>query len=262
MSTCPRAVGSTTLVSSSNRLAPVSPAPRVGHAPDGPDHLGNGRRGTGVRAMTLIVARRHRDSLAHFFDVGRQNDSGRKALCGFVCRADELVQLPKLKGLLPCELCIRDAPNEFPGPTSDRDAAGVVPADEENGARTYAVGLRGEFVWHDVPERPVLQFYEGREVVVTECGCISWFSALPWRATSAARTVRLIPVERSRPTAASDRELNPQSASNPGPLPTAFPDAEVAGRFHRPCDGLSSALPSVARGSARRRGTWRSGSPG
>lgn len=36
------------------------------------------------------------------------------------------------------------------------------------------MGLRGEFIWHDVPEHPVMQLYAGREVVIAECGCIAF----------------------------------------------------------------------------------------
>ncbi|WP_338596764.1 hypothetical protein [Saccharopolyspora sp. SCSIO 74807] len=124
--------------------------------------------------MPLIIARHRAGSAAHFFDVEQQNGDDRKALCGFACGAGELVQLQNLSGVLPCELCIRDAPDDQLRPTREAVAAEVLPSDDEDSAHTYAVGLRGEFVWHDVPEHPVMQLYQGREVVITECGCIAF----------------------------------------------------------------------------------------
>lgn len=44
----------------------------------------------------------------------------------------------------------------------------------EDDARVYAVGLRGEFVRHEVPEPPVIQLHESREVVIAECGCLAF----------------------------------------------------------------------------------------
>ena len=124
--------------------------------------------------MPLIIARVQGQRTAHFFDPEQQiTNDNRKALCGFTCTGGQLEAFPDFSGALPCELCIRDVPgDQLVSP--QQDAPEAFPADDENSAETYAVALRGEFLWHRVPPRPQLHTYEGRDVVVTECGCIAF----------------------------------------------------------------------------------------
>ncbi|MBQ0928644.1 hypothetical protein [Saccharopolyspora endophytica] len=129
--------------------------------------------------MSVIIARlsagadRRADRRAHFFDPEYSLQPGgmRQALCGFTAHESVLEPLPDAVGPLPCELCIaRTSPHRTLAP----DTQVAVPADDVDSRRIYAVGLRGESEWHRVPEHPVMQIYEGREVVVTECGVIGF----------------------------------------------------------------------------------------
>lgn len=124
--------------------------------------------------MTLIIARSQGQRTAHFFDPEQQiTGDHRKAMCGFTCPADRLEALSDLGSALPCELCIRDVPGDQLV-SNQQDPAETFPADDEESAEMYAVALRGEFLWHRVPARPQLHTYEGRDVVVTECGCMAF----------------------------------------------------------------------------------------
>lgn len=122
--------------------------------------------------MPMIIAKRQGHRTAHFFDAEQQvTGDTRKALCGYTCAAEQLEALSELDGTLPCELCIRDAPSDqLPAP----EVAEQFPSDDETSAAVYGVALRGEFVWHRVPTPPQLHTYEGRDVVVTECGRIAF----------------------------------------------------------------------------------------
>lgn len=113
---------------------------------------------------------RRADRRVHFFDVQRnQEDDARKALCGFTAHHAVLELVPEVLGLV-CELCIAVASVGSP----ETDSTSIPPEDDPDSPATYAVALRGELVWHQIPERRVVDVYEGREVVVAECGCIAF----------------------------------------------------------------------------------------
>ncbi|PRW64677.1 hypothetical protein [Actinopolyspora mortivallis] len=106
----------------------------------------------------------------HFFDAHQHDQGGtRKAFCGFTAHQTVLELVPDVAGL-GCELCIAEASVGTQGRISGRG----LPEDDPDSTVTYAVALRGEFVCHRVPARPVTDVYEGREVVVTECGRIAF----------------------------------------------------------------------------------------
>lgn len=126
--------------------------------------------------MALVFARSTHALVAHLFDAQGQDETDtRKALCGFACHVSQLDQVPSLSGALPCELCIRDLPDDVLAASREVDTE-QFPADDTDSSETYAVGLRGEFIAHRVPARPQLHTYEGRDVVVAECGCIAFLS--------------------------------------------------------------------------------------
>lgn len=155
--------------------------------------------------MSVIIARlsvgadRRADRRAHFFDpeCSLQPGGMRQALCGFTAHESVLEPLPDVVGPLPCELCI--ARTSSHGTLAPPDTQVTVPADDVDSRRTYAVGLRGESEWHDVPEHPVMEIYEGREVVVTECGVIGFllFGKPPpgYEPCDACPSVKVIPVQ-------------------------------------------------------------------
>lgn len=109
------------------------------------------------------------DRRVHLFNVHQVNGgSTRKALCGFVAHHSVLELVPEIAGM-GCERCIAEVP-------LDGNAASTFspPESDPTSPALYGVGLRGEFVWHDAPERPLVQTYEGRAVIVAECGCIAF----------------------------------------------------------------------------------------
>ena len=118
----------------------------------------------------FVVAKPRGRRTAHFFALDQPDGAVRRSLCGRTFATSELDAVSRLNGALPCELCVRDVPVE----PSATDPAGAVPADDEHSSETYGAGLRGEFVWHRLPESPPVHFYEGREVVVATCGAVAF----------------------------------------------------------------------------------------
>lgn len=127
-----------------------------------------------LRRLIIPNPRNHR--VVHFVDTGQPESDVRKALCGFADSPSEIDPASPSTagssptGTLPCEVCIRDLPVNV----TDRMDETALPADDEDSPETYGVGLRGEFVRHRIPEAPQIHRYDGREVVVTECGAIAF----------------------------------------------------------------------------------------
>lgn len=120
-------------------------------------------------ARQFILAKPRTRRTAHFFDLDQPDPAEPRSLCGRTFGASELDAVPKLNGALPCELCVRDLPIVPRAPAND-----PFPADDEHSSETYGAGLRGESIWHRVPESPRSHFYEGREVVMAVCGAIAF----------------------------------------------------------------------------------------
>lgn len=122
----------------------------------------------------FVLGRPRDRRTAHFFDLDQPDLDQphlavQRSLCGRAFAAAELDAVPKLNGALPCELCVRNLPAVPQDPAND-----ALPADDEHSSETYGAGLRGERVWHRVPESPQSHFYEGREVVMAVCGAIAF----------------------------------------------------------------------------------------
>ncbi|MBE9375994.1 hypothetical protein IQ251_16200 [Saccharopolyspora sp. HNM0983] len=118
----------------------------------------------------IILARLHSstDHRVHSFDAHQHGDGTRTALCGFTAHHSALEPLPHITGM-GCELCILATPLDEQ-PTTET----TPPDDDPTSATVYAVGLRGELRWHDVPEHPLIHHHAGREVVLAECGSIGF----------------------------------------------------------------------------------------
>lgn len=122
------------------------------------------------RLRNLIIATSRNPRVAHFVDVGQSENDVPTALCGFAGRASQLDPVPSPAGTLPCEVCARNVSVDG----TDQAHETELPADDEDSSETYGVGLRGELVRHDIPEAPRIHRYEGREVIITDCGAIAF----------------------------------------------------------------------------------------
>lgn len=138
---------------------------------------GRGASGS-AESQRFVVAKPRGRRTAHFFALDQPDRGVRRSWCGRSFAASELDVVSQLGGTLPCELCVRDVPVE---PSATDDAAGAVPADDEHSSETFGAGLRGELIWHRLPESPPVHFYDGREVVVATCGAVAFlvFGAPP-----------------------------------------------------------------------------------
>lgn len=121
-----------------------------------------------LRRLIIATPREHR--VAHFVDVAQPESDVPRTLCGFADPASELDPVPDPTGTLPCEVCMWNLPVDL----TDQVHETALPADDQGSPQTYGVGLRGEFVRHHIPEAPRIHRYDGREVIVTDCGAIAF----------------------------------------------------------------------------------------
>ncbi|MEY8043591.1 hypothetical protein AB8O55_29645 [Saccharopolyspora cebuensis] len=127
--------------------------------------------------MNLLRARlsagmdRRADRRAHYFgtDCSPDPDRPKRALCGFSAHPSVLELVADNTEAMPCEACVAHLPTEVAPPADRRD---TTPPGEPS--KHYSVGLRDGKRWHTIPEHPVIDVYEGRQVVVTECGVIGF----------------------------------------------------------------------------------------
>lgn len=168
--------------------------------------------------MTIILARLTEDvpsaqRSVHVFLTGQNSLNGwRQAQCGFTAHHSGLESVPGLAGM-PCELCLIETPLEPSAPTQEPDI--VEPSAEiDMAGPLFAVGLRGEREWHMVPERPIVGDYDGRKVVLADCGRMAWLmpgepysgwprcgecssvearNEIPWHVESASNAARTMP---------------------------------------------------------------------
>lgn len=117
--------------------------------------------------------------MVHTFPADQQCDDGmRRAHCGFAAHYSHLEPMLGIAGM-PCELCMRAAttscsayfepPKHTPEIELRWDHDGVY-LDSD----AYAVGLHGERQVHQVPSKPLWRPFEGRLVVVANCGRLGW----------------------------------------------------------------------------------------
>ncbi|SFT48244.1 hypothetical protein SAMN04487904_102419 [Actinopolyspora lacussalsi subsp. righensis] len=126
--------------------------------------------------MSVILARLHERQapgaqMVHIFAAEQDSPDGmRKAYCGFTAHYSWLKSVSGLAGM-PCELCLLDAPLKV----AETSAEVIeLPTEIDMAGPLFAIGLRGERVWHEVPSDPIVGDYESRSVVLTVCGCMGW----------------------------------------------------------------------------------------
>lgn len=159
--------------------------------------------------MTTVILARLRAGLAserqrsvHVFRI--EVESGAETLiayCGFRIPGNmlepmsELAGMPCLvrgsvdrSGLPPADPRLAELPGADEPDSADRDDSKLATEREylatarhvvgfssrEWDSSQHAIGLRGEPEWHDVAPNPLINTYEGRPVVITECGRMGW----------------------------------------------------------------------------------------
>lgn len=111
----------------------------------------------------------------HAFPADQHDTNGqRTAICGFAAHGTLLEIVDGIVGM-GCEWCmVTVAAN---GLTGGHTTVPLPPAPApDSRGEPYAIGLRGELIWHAIATNPVQTRFEGRDAVLTACGAIGFLA--------------------------------------------------------------------------------------